>query len=84
MFGLFLVEAAYLKAAFEDLPRKEKRQALVRSAKAGKRLDDLQSRMMVLTNDPQQSNLLMARERVRCPLLLDSGSCTLYAHRPIT
>jgi Fe-S-cluster containining protein len=84
VFGLFLIEAAYLRRQFRLLPRKERDAALARGDLTEKDLERLSQRLETFKDDPRMQSYTMARERVRCPLLDDGDRCILYAHRPIT
>jgi Fe-S-cluster containining protein len=82
VFGLFLVEAAYLRFQFEKLDRKERRQILSRAGKAEKELE------RVLTeakkgNNPDGS-FALEKVRIRCPMLNEADACVMYPFRPIT
>jgi len=82
VFGLFLIEAAYLRSQFEKLDRKERRQAVSRAARAEKEMGRMVSTAQK-GGDPQGSYPL-EKARVRCPLLNEVDECVLYQYRPIT
>ena len=84
LFGLFLIEAVYLKRNFDKLGRKERRAALLRGNKADKELKKLEQRLQTQDINPRTTNYPLERERIRCPLLGDNEECVLYPHRPIT
>jgi Fe-S-cluster containining protein len=84
LFGLFLIEAVYLKRHFDKLGRKARRAALLRGNKADKELKKLEKRLQKNGKTPEIGTASLARERIRCPLLDDHQVCTLYFHRPIT
>lgn len=84
IFGLFLIEAGYLKEHFDRLAEEEKGAVLSRCGKAEKSLERLQSMLQAHEGDPQMQAYIMSRERIPCPLLNELQECTLYAHRPIT
>jgi len=84
VFGLFLIEAAYLKRQFDSLGRKERRAALVRGAKADRDLARMEDRLRESAGDKDTGPDSLARERIRCPLLNDGHECILYTHRPVT
>ena len=84
LFGLFLIEAVYLKRHFDKLGRKERRAALLRGNKADKELKKLEQRLQTQDINPRTTNYPLERERIRCPLLGDNEECVLYPHRPIT
>ncbi len=84
VFGLFLIEAGYLKEQFDRLADEEKRAALLRCEQAEKSLERLQNMLQAHEGDPQMQAHIMSRERIPCPLLNDQQDCILYPHRPIT
>ena len=84
VFGLFLIEAAYLKMNFDKVDRKKRRAALLRGNKADRDLKRLEKRLQPDNKNPQMSAHSLAKERIRCPLLDDNQECILYSHRPIT
>ncbi len=83
IFGLFLIEAFFLKYDFEKLDEKEKKKALERAEKANQDLLRIQQRIREFQHDPQMINYVLARERIRCPLLSEKNECILYPYRPI-
>jgi Fe-S-cluster containining protein len=84
VFGLFLIEAGYLKEQFDKLTDEEKRTALSRCEQAEKSLERLQNMLRAHEGDPQMQAYIMSRERIPCPLLNEHQECILYLHRPIT
>jgi Fe-S-cluster containining protein len=84
VFGLFLIEAAYLQQYFNRLARKERQAAVLRGKESEKEYGELQMRLRIHGNDPQMAAYSLGRERIRCPLLSDPRECVLYIHRPIT
>lgn len=84
VFGLFLIEATYLKHKFDQLDPEEIKGALLRCHKADKDLKRLERRLEDHANDPNMQAYTLARERIRCPLLDDNEECALYPYRPIT
>jgi len=84
VFGLFLVEAAYIKHHFDLLASEVKKDALLRGGEMEKGLKRLEATLKAHEGDPQMQAYAMARERIRCPLLNDNQDCILYPHRPIT
>lgn len=84
LFGLFLVEAAYIQDHFQKLPGEERRAALLRANKADRDLKKVEVKLQRHGHDPQMTALTLARERVRCPLLDRNEECILYPQRPIT
>lgn len=85
VFGLFLVEAAYLQNHFAELPGKEKAEIILRCAQADREIAALQKR---LRDDEDQGKTPdadpLATGRVRCPLLDEEKRCALYKQRPVT
>ena len=84
VFGLFLIEAVFLKHDFDQLKEKEKQVALKRGLAAEKELKTLERTLREFKDDPRMSAYSMARARIRCPLLSDEDTCILYSYRPIT
>lgn len=84
VFGLFLIEAAYIQQCFNQLDKWVKREALLRCSEADRDLRRLQGKLRAHENDPQMRAYALARERMRCPLLDDNLECVLYTCRPIT
>jgi Fe-S-cluster containining protein len=84
VFGLFLIEAGYLKEHFDKLSDEEKRAAHLRCEQAEKSLVRLQNMLQEHEGDPQMQAYIMSRERIPCPLLNENQECILYVHRPIT
>lgn len=84
IFGLFLIEAAYLQQHFNQLSRKERQAALLRGKKSEKEYKELEKKLKTYGNDPQMASYSIGRERIRCPLLSDTRECVLYVYRPIT
>jgi Fe-S-cluster containining protein len=84
VFGLFLIEAVFLKHDFDQLDEDKKMAALKRADEAARELEVLERTLKEFEGDPQMSAYSMARARIRCPLLDDSNECILYPHRPIT
>lgn len=84
VFGLFLIEAAYIQHFFNLLETAERQAAMLRCNDAEHALKRLEARLREHEDDPQMQAYTLARERVRCPLLHERGDCILYPHRPIT
>jgi len=84
VFGLFLIEAAYLKQHFDKLEKDKIKDALWRCNEADKALKRLENMLESYKGDPHMQAYAMARERIRCPLLDDNMDCILYPFRPIT
>lgn len=83
VFGLFPIEAAYLRARFGGLGRKERRAALSRAEKAERDLEQMMARLRE-EEDVNSPRDVLAKERVRCPFLDDQNACIAYSFRPIT
>jgi len=84
VFGLFLVEAAYIKYHFDRLAPETIRGAIFRCSDAERALRRLEVKLQRHEEDPEMQSYVFALERVRCPLLDDNKECILYEHRPIT
>lgn len=84
VFGLFLIEAVFLKNDFDQLGEEEKQAALKRGDDAERELKTLERILEEFKDDPRMSAYSMARARIRCPLLNDDDACILYPYRPIT
>ncbi|MFH1488934.1 MAG: YkgJ family cysteine cluster protein [Pseudomonadota bacterium] len=84
VFGLFLIEAAYVQQHFVQLNESVKEAALLRAEKADRDIEKLQEMLKTFENDPRMTSYTLARERIRCPLLDDQGECVLYHRRPLT
>jgi len=84
VFGLFLIEAVFLKRDFDQLDEKEREAALKRGAEADRDIEKLEQTLEEFKDDPQMTAYSMARARIRCPLLNDDNECILYPYRPIT
>ncbi|MBN2418526.1 MAG: YkgJ family cysteine cluster protein [Deltaproteobacteria bacterium] len=84
VFGVFLVEALYIRSHFEQIKDNQKLEALERAKLADKAIEDLQKKLKTFEGDPQMQTYTLARERIRCPLLDDNDECVLYHKRPVT
>ena len=84
VFGLFLIEAAYLKQQFDQLGKDEIKGALLRCNETERDLRRLEKMLQAHEEDPNMQAYTMARERVLCPLLDENEDCILYIYRPIT
>jgi Fe-S-cluster containining protein len=84
VFGLFLIEAVFLKQDFDQLGEEERKAALIRGDEADKALEKLERTLKTFEDDPQMQSYSMAKARIRCPLLADNNECILYPYRPIT
>jgi len=84
VFGLFLIEAAYVHEHFHRLDQDVKKAVLLRCNEMERGLRRLEKKMQVHEEDLPMRHYILAQERIRCPLLDDSQECVLYLHRPIT
>lgn len=84
VFGIFLIEAVYLKHRFDGLSEEFKREALRRGSVADEALREIEERLQRYSDDPEKQVEALSRERVRCPLLTDEQKCLAYPFRPIT
>ena len=84
VFGLFLIEAAYLKHNFDRLDKDKIKTALLRCNEADRALNRLEKMLKSYKDDPDMQAYAMARERIQCPLLDDNLDCILHPFRPIT
>jgi len=84
VFGLFFIEAAYLKQNFDQLGKEKIKTAFLRCNEADKALKRLEKMLKSHRDDPNMQAYAMARERIRCPLLDDNLDCILHPFRPIT
>jgi len=84
VFGLFLIEAVFLKQDFDKLGEKERAAAINRADEAKRELDVLERTLKAFEDDPQMQAYSIAKARIRCPLLTDNNECILYPYRPIT
>jgi Fe-S-cluster containining protein len=82
VFGLFLVEAAYLQTFFAGLPSDVKSETVLRCGQADHELARLQQSMQEGAGN--EAGNALASGRVRCPLLSSEKDCVLYAQRPVT
>ena len=83
IFGIFIIEALFLKNDFEQLDKHEKRKALTRATKANEALNRIQRKIKKFRDDPCMINYILAKERIRCPLLSENSTCILYPYRPL-
>jgi Fe-S-cluster containining protein len=84
VFGLFLIEAAYIREHFELIDPGQKHQVLLRGKSADQAFEKLEHKLKTFENDPHMQAYTLARERIRCPLLDEQNECILYHRRPIT
>jgi len=84
VFGLFLIEAAFLKNDFDQLDEERKDIALSHAQAADEAFAQLGRELELFEDDPQMKVYSMAKARIQCPLLNDQQECILYPYRPIT
>ena len=84
VFGLFLVEAASIHLAFQGLEESLKRATIERCRGADRAAARLESELRACRNDPERAEMLLAVEKIPCPLLTGSRDCVLYGARPLT
>ncbi|MBF0482336.1 MAG: YkgJ family cysteine cluster protein [Desulfovibrionaceae bacterium] len=89
LFDLSLVEAMYINAKFAELVSGEDdRESVIALAGESDRAHYRLKRQAFKASQegvPAAEILdIIARERIRCPLLDDTDHCRLYEHRPIT
>jgi Fe-S-cluster containining protein len=84
VFGIFLIEAVFLKHDFDKLGEDIRIAALKRADETARELEALERTLREFEGDPQMRAYSMARARIRCPLLDDNEECILYPYRPIT
>jgi Fe-S-cluster containining protein len=84
VFGLFLIESSSIKQRFDQLDSQKKREALLRCDETERGLKRLEKKLELHGENPEMQTAILARERIRCPLLTEDNECMLYDHRPIT
>lgn len=84
VFGLFLIESAYLNYHFNRMDRRARRETISRGDKSDRELAEVQKKLRAYDHDLEMKARAMAGERVRCPLLGDDDKCVLYPFRPVT
>ena len=84
IFGLFLIEAAFIQHHFLRLDRKRRREAILRASRSDKELRKIEEKLKIYEDDPHMKSFALSKERMRCPLLDQNEECILYPHRPIT
>ena len=73
VFGLFIIEAAYLNYHFNKLDRKVRREV-------GTQWEKFDQELLAKADSGEPIEKL----RVRCPLLNEKQECQMYKYRPIT
>ncbi len=84
VFGLFLIEAAYMKEHFDRLEAEKIKEIFFRCNETERGLKRMEVKVQNHADDPEMQALIMAKERIKCPLLGENQECDLYEHRPIT
>ena len=84
VFGVFLIEALYIREYFEHINRDQKLAVMERAERADRALEDLQKKLKTFEGDPGMQAYTLSRERIRCPFLDDNDECLLYQKRPVT
>ena len=84
LFGLFLIEAVYIRRHFEALDEVQRREAILRGQHTERSILQLQDKLQGLKENTVQIARQVGKERIRCPLLDDNDECILYPWRPIT
>lgn len=84
VFGLFLVEAAFVNEAFQSLEEPARVETLSRCAEAEQAAARLEDELRAARHDPDRAARIMATKRVPCPLLTAAGDCLIYDSRPLT
>jgi len=85
VFGLFLVEAAYLQTFFAGLPSDVKAETILRCGEADREMARFQQELEVLEKEGKKTDGdPLASRRIRCPLLNQDKDCVLYPQRPVT
>lgn len=85
LFGLFLIEALYLRQHFASLEPAVQQEILARVDESKENIKKAQDAVSnSFAGDERLQSYAMAKQRVRCPLLNDKGDCALYPFRPIT
>ena len=82
VFGVFLLEAVFLRYHFEKLDRKTRRQVALRAGKAEKEMGRILGEAH--KEEEPHGSYPLEKARVRCPLLDEAHECILYPYRPIT
>lgn len=84
IFGVFLVEALYIREHFDQISDDQKKEIIKRAKVSDKAIEDLQKKMKTFEGDPKMQAYTLSRERVKCPMLDEKDECVLYQRRPIT
>ena len=84
VFGLFLIEAAFIQHHFRRLDRKARREAILQANRSDEELRKIEEKLEIYEDDPHMKSFALSKERMRCPLLDQNEECILYPYRPIT
>ncbi|MHB1041981.1 MAG: YkgJ family cysteine cluster protein [Eubacteriales bacterium] len=84
VFGLFLIESAYLNYHVGSMDEESRREAVSRGDESDRELEEVQKKLLAYDHDLEMKARAMAAERVRCPLLGEDDKCALYPFRPVT
>lgn len=88
LFDLTLIEALYINVRFnKELEENKQRQIIEKANRADREIYRLKRKAFKTFNSGvAEAEILemMAKERVRCPLLNETEQCDLYPYRPIT
>jgi Fe-S-cluster containining protein len=84
VFGLFIIEAVYIKMRFDRIDQRDIYESILRCDETERAIRRLEVKLMNYEDDPEMQSLVYATERVRCPLLSDEDKCVIYPYRPIT
>ena len=84
VFGLFIIEAAFIKRHFDAIDQKDIYEAILRCDQAELAIKRMEVKLKNYQDDPEMQAMVYATERIRCPLLNDKNECVIYPFRPIT
>ncbi len=85
VFGLFPIESLYINRRFNELDADTRKQAIKQGETADRELREMEKRLKQCdAGDHEEINQVMARTRVRCPLLGEDDKCLIYRYRPVT
>ncbi|MBN2061735.1 MAG: YkgJ family cysteine cluster protein [Deltaproteobacteria bacterium] len=84
VFGLFLIEAIYIREHFNGIDDSLKEEIFLRADRSDRDIKALQQKLLTFKDDPHMQTYTISRERIRCPFLDDGDECILYHRRPIT
>jgi len=85
VFGLFPIESLYINWRFNELDADTRKQAIKQGETADRELREMEKRLKQCdAGDHDEINRVMARPRVRCPLLGDDNMGLISRNPPIT